>query len=70
MSDPLDCKAVSRLISDGLDDDLPASELVRLRMHFAICETCRHVRDQMKFISHAMRRLGRPSGDDPGRDDD
>jgi predicted anti-sigma-YlaC factor YlaD len=61
MTDDLDCKAVSRMLSDGLDRELPASDQVRLRMHLAICETCRHVRDQMKFLSDAMRRLGSAS---------
>ena len=54
----LDCKDVSRLISQGLDEDLPAGERARLRLHFVICQTCRNVDEQMQFIRRAMRKLG------------
>lgn len=33
----LDCQDVSRLISEGLDDKLPAGERARMRLHFVIC---------------------------------
>lgn len=36
----LDCKQVSRLISDGQDRELPAAEKARMRMHFVICSKC------------------------------
>jgi Putative zinc-finger len=55
----LDCKEVSRLISRGQDVDLPAGERARLRLHFVICETCRTVDDQMKFLREAIRNLGK-----------
>ena len=54
----LDCKEVSRLISQGQDQTLPASERARLRLHFVVCQTCRNVDEQMDFIRRAMRRLG------------
>lgn len=54
----LDCQDVSRLISEGLDDKLPAGERARMRLHFVICQTCRNVDEQMQFIRRAMRRLG------------
>jgi hypothetical protein len=54
----LDCKDVSRLISDGQDQDLPAAERAKLRLHFVICETCRNVDEQMQFIRRAMKKLG------------
>ena len=54
----LDCKDVSRLISQGLDEDLPPGERARMRVHFVICETCRNVDEQMQFIRRAMRKLG------------
>jgi Putative zinc-finger len=54
----LDCKDVSRLISDGQDQELPATERARLRLHFVICETCRNVDEQMQFIRRAMKKLG------------
>lgn len=54
----LDCKEVSRLISQGQDQTLPAAERARLRLHFVVCQTCRNVDEQMDFIRRAMRRLG------------
>ena len=59
MNDELDCKAISRLISDGQDRDLPPAERARMRLHFVICETCRGVNDQFSFLREAMKRLSR-----------
>lgn len=55
----LDCKAVSKMISDGLDKTLPPAERARMRLHFVLCETCRDVDEQMAFLRQAMKRLGR-----------
>ena len=55
----LDCKEVSRLISYGLDADLPPHERARLRLHFVICTTCRTVDEQMKFLRNAIRQMGK-----------
>jgi predicted anti-sigma-YlaC factor YlaD len=59
MKAELDCKEVSRLISNGLDQTLPAPERARLRLHFVICETCRNVSEQMQFLRRAMRDMGK-----------
>lgn len=53
--DDLDCRAVVRLISDGLDRALPPAERARLRLHFVMCEACRHVDEQMQFLRRAMK---------------
>jgi hypothetical protein len=58
-----DCQQVSRLISEGLDQKLSAPERARMRLHFVICQHCRTVDEQMKFLSRAMKQLGR---DDEG----
>jgi predicted anti-sigma-YlaC factor YlaD len=58
MKDDLDCKAVSRLISAGQDLAMAPPERARLRLHFVLCETCRNVDSQVKFLREAMRRLG------------
>ena len=54
----LDCKDVSRLISEGLDQDQPPADRARMRLHFVMCEACRNVDEQMQFIRRAMRKLG------------
>jgi predicted anti-sigma-YlaC factor YlaD len=59
----LDCKEVTRLISDGQDQDLPPAERARMRLHFVMCQTCRDVDEQMGFLRRAMRQLGREEPD-------
>jgi predicted anti-sigma-YlaC factor YlaD len=58
MTARLDCKQVSRLISAGLDQGLPAEEQARLRLHLAICQHCRDVDQQLGFLRRAMHQLG------------
>jgi predicted anti-sigma-YlaC factor YlaD len=55
----LDCKEVSRLLSDGQDLKLPPADRARLRLHFVICKTCRNVDEQMQFLRRAMHQMGR-----------
>jgi Putative zinc-finger len=61
----LDCKTVSRLISDGQDKLMPPSERTRLRLHFVVCEACRNVEEQMQFLRRAMRRIDKGGGEPP-----
>jgi len=62
----LDCKVVSRLISDGQDLPLPAPVRARMHLHFAVCETCRNIDDQVGFLRRAMQKLDRsPQADEP-----
>ena len=35
----LNCQEVSRLISEGQDETLPAADRARLRLHFVMCST-------------------------------
>lgn len=55
----LDCKEVSRLISQGQDEALPPADRARMRLHFVICKTCRNVDEQMAFLRRAMQQLGK-----------
>lgn len=68
----LDCRTVSRLISDGLDRTLPTGERARMRLHFVLCATCRNVNEQMQFLRRAVRALAdepaSPGADEPPRD--
>ena len=56
----LDCKEVSRLISEGLDRTMPAPERARLRYHYVICQTCRTVDAQMMFLRQAVKEMDKP----------
>jgi hypothetical protein len=59
MTDSLDCKTVSRMISDGQDKTLDPRERAKLRYHFVLCQTCRDVDEQVRFLRQAMQRLGK-----------
>jgi predicted anti-sigma-YlaC factor YlaD len=65
MSDDINCKEVSRLISDGLDKTMVPRDRARLRLHFVMCQTCRDVDAQMAFLRRAMQGLGK---EEPPRD--
>ncbi len=53
----LDCKEVSRLISEIQDANLPAPDRARMRLHFVMCQACRNVDEQMAFLRRAMKSL-------------
>ena len=54
----LNCKEVSRLVSQGLDRRLGFGERLRLRIHLAICDGCSNFDNQMAFLRKAVARLG------------
>jgi anti-sigma factor RsiW len=53
----LTCRDVARVLSDGLDAELPPAERARLRLHMAICEACRNVEQQFDFLRKLMHRI-------------
>ncbi len=57
----MNCKEVSRLVSQGLDRRLGFAARVRLRMHLAICEGCANFSRQMAFLRKAMAKLAEQS---------
>ena len=48
------CKEASRIGSEALDRKLGFRERVLLRMHLALCEGCRRVDAQYRFLKRAM----------------
>jgi len=55
----LDCKQMSRLLSDRMEGLVPPEKLAEMRLHLAVCEACRDVDEQMQFLQRAMKMLGR-----------
>jgi hypothetical protein len=53
----LSCKETSRLLSQGEDRRLAFGERVALRVHLAICNGCRNVGAQFKFLRQAVHAL-------------
>jgi hypothetical protein len=58
----LSCKETTRLLSLGEDRRLALGERVALRMHLAICNGCRNVNAQFKFLRLAVKNLSSDEG--------
>ncbi len=59
----LSCKETTRLLSQGEDRKLAFGERVSLRVHLAICNGCRNVNAQFKFLRLAVNSLSRDAGE-------
>lgn len=55
----LSCKETTRLLSQGEDRKLGFGERIALRVHLAICEGCRNVGAQFRFLRSAVKSLSR-----------
>jgi anti-sigma factor ChrR (cupin superfamily) len=60
----LSCKETTRLLSQGEDRTLAFGERVALRVHLAICDGCRNVSAQFRFLRQAVHAL---SESEPGK---
>lgn len=49
------CREVSRLQSDTLEQSLPLARRVGLRIHLLLCRWCRRYGEQIRFLRHAVR---------------
>lgn len=50
----LTCSEVARLISEGLDQEPPPEQQVRLRAHHAIRRGCASLRERLAFLRRAV----------------
>ena len=53
----LSCKESTRLLSQAADRELGFGERVALRVHLAICNGCRNVGAQFRFLRTAVNQL-------------
>ena len=60
----LSCKETTRLLSQGEDRKLAFGERVALRVHLAICNGCRNVNTQFKFLRVAVNSLSRDGNEE------
>lgn len=51
------CKETSRLLSQGEDRRLAFGERLGLRLHLALCDGCRSLSDQFKFLRLAVKNV-------------
>ncbi len=54
---PITCQELVELITEYLEDKLPAGERVRLKEHLALCAGCRTYVDQMRQTIFSTGRL-------------
>lgn len=63
----LSCKQVTRLVSEGLDRDLPLDRRLAVRLHVLLCGACRAYRRQVILLNALVcRRFSRGSARLPG----
>ena len=55
----LSCKESTRLLSQAADRKLGFGKRVALRVHLAICDGCRNVGAQFRFLRTAVQQLSR-----------
>jgi Putative zinc-finger len=55
----LSCKETTRLLSQREDRELAFGERLALRVHLVICNGCRNVDAQFRFLRLAVKSLGR-----------
>ena len=60
----LSCKETTRLLSQGEDRKLAFGERVALRVHLAICQGCRNVNAQFRFLRLAVNDLARDGSEE------
>lgn len=53
----LNCREVSRLVSDNLERELPMMTRLRVRMHTLMCPPCNRYRKQIHFLHTAAKDL-------------
>lgn len=66
-TDELPCDELVELVTDYLEDRLPATERARFEAHLAICSGCRSYLEQMRQTIRSLGRLSAASIDSDAR---
>ncbi len=53
------CRQAQVLLSERQDRRLPLPDRLRLRLHLTVCDWCSRIGQHFRFLSRAVRRLGR-----------
>lgn len=59
----LNCRQVTRLVSQSMDEQLPWYRRLAVRVHLLYCVWCRRYASQVQFLRKAARELA-PQPDD------
>lgn len=61
----LNCREVSRLLSQSMDAKLPWHRRVAIRLHLLYCVWCRRYAAQLQFLRRAMRKMAESTDQTP-----
>jgi len=61
----LNCKEVTRLISESQERKLSLLEKMPLKFHLMMCSGCKNFSKQVPFLGQAMRAFTKWDGDEP-----
>lgn len=51
------CRRVAELLSQSMDEPLGRLDRLRLRLHLAMCDNCRHVAQQLEAVKELSSDL-------------
>jgi hypothetical protein len=60
----LECCEITRLVSEGLDRQLPLAQRLAVKVHMLYCTACRRYRGQLRALGEAIRRLSQALDDE------
>lgn len=51
------CREVTPWMSERLDQPLPLGREIKLRLHFLVCDFCRHYQNQLLALRNAVQTM-------------
>ena len=57
------CPEVIRILSLGMDKELPLLTRMKLRIHFLMCSFCQRYMKQLKYMRHVAREFPEKIGE-------
>jgi hypothetical protein len=57
------CPEVIRILSSGMEKELPLLTRAKLRVHFLMCSFCQRYMEQLKYMRHVAREFPEKIGD-------
>jgi hypothetical protein len=57
------CPEVIRILSLGMDKELPLFTRMKLRIHFLMCSFCQRYMKQLKYMRHVAREFPEKIGE-------
>jgi predicted anti-sigma-YlaC factor YlaD len=65
----MNCRSATATLSAAQERDLAAREMIELKLHLALCRSCRNFGRQVEFLRLSMRAYATRPGEGLERDD-